>query len=162
MSEWRDKVGQGDYLETVVTWAELAIAALLAVLVIVGTGALGYSLYELLTGNLTFSGESYLGIVDASLTVFIVVELFRIAVAYARHEDVIHTVMEAVLVAVARKLIIFDTHAGAEEVLMRAAALAILFVAVGFVWYVLGRGGAPVEGSAPAPGRAGSAREEAS
>ncbi len=48
------------------------------------------------------------------LEVFILVELFRIAVAYMKHENVIPTVLEAALVAVARKFVVFE---GADELL---------------------------------------------
>lgn len=45
---------------------------------------------------------------DRILLLFVVVELFRIAVAYVEHQDVLHTVFEAGLVAVARKIVAFE------------------------------------------------------
>jgi len=66
--------------------------------------------------------------------VFIVIELIRIAIAYMQHENVIGTVLEAGLVAVVRKLVIFESG---PDMLDDALALAILILAVGVTWFLL-------------------------
>jgi uncharacterized membrane protein (DUF373 family) len=92
-------------------------------------------------GGLTLDTRVLIGVLDATLVIFVVIELYRIAVAYMRREEVLPTVMEAALVAVARKLVTFDTHEDATTTLMKASALAILFLSVGGVWYLLRRAG---------------------
>ncbi|MDP2300347.1 MAG: phosphate-starvation-inducible PsiE family protein, partial [Actinomycetota bacterium] len=54
-----------------------------------------------------------------------------------QHKNVIGTVLEAGLVAVVRKLVIFESGEGMLE---KAIALAILILAVGVTWYLLQRG----------------------
>ena len=52
---------------------------------------------------------------------------------------VIPTVMEAALVAVARKVVILDAHAPASDLLTRAGALGLLLLAIALSWYLLSR-----------------------
>ena len=70
------------------------------------------------------------------LQVFILVELFRIAIAYMKHENVIPTVLEAALVAVARKFVVFEGTSGLEYVLA-AVGLSALLLAVAISWWLL-------------------------
>lgn len=126
-------------MDRAVMWIEGFVAATLVVLAAWGGVSLIASLVGLFSAGPAFDLERYIGVLDVALVIFIIVELFRIAVAYLRHEEVISTVLEAALVAVARKLVTFDTHVAAGDVLMKAAGLAILLLAVGATWYALGK-----------------------
>jgi uncharacterized membrane protein (DUF373 family) len=73
-------------------------------------------------------------LVGLVLEVFILVELFRIAISYMKHENVIPTVLEAALVAVARKFVVFE---GGENYLFTSIGLAALLIAVALSWWML-------------------------
>jgi uncharacterized membrane protein (DUF373 family) len=128
------------FMDTAVVWIEGFVAALLVALAAWGGVSLALAIFEVVGGGTAFKLDRYIGVLDIALVIFIIVELFRIAVAYLRHADVIPTVLEAGLVAVARKLVTFDTHVAASDVLMKAGGLAILLLAVGITWYLLGKG----------------------
>lgn len=128
-----------DYMQLVVVAIEAFVAVLLVVMAAWGAASLVAALWGLMSGGLAFVLDDYVKVLDLALVIFIIVELFRIAVAYLRHDDVIPTVLEAGLVAVARKLVTFDTHAAASTVLMKAGGLALLLLAVGVTWYLLAK-----------------------
>ena len=75
-------------------------------------------------------------VVGGVLQVFILVELFRIAIAYMKHENVIPTVLEAALVAVARKFVVFE---GVDNYLQTALGMSALLLAVAMSWWLLNR-----------------------
>jgi uncharacterized membrane protein (DUF373 family) len=128
-----------DVMDTVVIWTEGFVAALLVVMAAWGAVSLVVSIWGLLRVGPAFDFNRYIAVLDVALVIFIIVELFRIAIAYLRHTDVIPTVLEAGLVAIARKLVTFDTHAAAADVLMKAGALAVLLLAVALTWYLLAK-----------------------
>ncbi|KAF0208049.1 MAG: phosphate-starvation-inducible PsiE family protein [Actinomycetota bacterium] len=120
---------------------ERAIAVLLIVIAALGAIDLVVELYNAISEKGYLTPDSILRVLDSVLVVFIVIELFSIALAYMERRNVIATVMEAGLVAVVRKLVIFETAGDAQYILMKAGALALLIVAVGFTWYLLRRSG---------------------
>jgi len=125
-------------LQRAMTTIEWVVAALLIVLGVVAT--VGLVIEFTGVGGLIGEGpNAYIAILDGTLLVFVIAELFKIALAYIRHEDVIPTVMEAALVAVARKVVILDVHEAASVVLMRSGALAIILIAISLSWYLLSR-----------------------
>ncbi len=77
--------------------------------------------------------------IKAVLDVFIVVELFRITVAYVRHSAVVPTVLETALVVAAREVVVIE--AGTKEPLV-GLALAGILVAIGVTWWLLRSAGA--------------------
>lgn len=80
--------------------------------------------------------ETLLSLLDIVLWIFIVIELLNIAVAFIAEHRVILTVMEAVLVAAARKFII----SGTEPIdFKKTAALALIIVSVGITWWLVNR-----------------------
>lgn len=123
-------------LNRVVIYVEAAVTGLLVVLAALGVVDVVLKLLEVtrVDGFMTSAGVTRT--IDAVLVVFIVIELIRIAIAYMQHKNVIGTVLEAGLVAVVRKLVIFESS---DNVLEKAAALAILILAVGITWYLLRR-----------------------
>lgn len=121
-----------DAIEIVVSVALVIIAG--GVLV-----SLAVSMYDVAVSGSTISTSEFNMLIGMILEVFILVELFRIAIAYMKHENVIPTVLEAALVAVARKFVVFE---GAENYLFTALGLAALLIAVSVSWWMLARSNA--------------------
>lgn len=107
----------------------------LVVLSLSAAFTLSVELYHLATGGFLLPTTTFNKLIGTMLEIFILVELFRIAMAYMEHADVVPTVMEAALVAVARKFVVFE---GADRYLEHAAALAVLLIAVALSWWLLG------------------------
>lgn len=121
-----------DVIEVLVSVALVIIA----VGVLVSLGAEMFMVASLATPIDTQTFNKLIGMI---LEVFILVELFRIAIAYMKHENVIPTVLEAALVAVARKFVVFE---GGENYLFTALGLSALLVAVAVSWWMLARSNA--------------------
>jgi uncharacterized membrane protein (DUF373 family) len=125
-------------LDKVIIVIEGALAALLVLLAGLGVIDVVIKMYELAIAEGFLTPEGITRTIDTVLIVFIVIELFRIAVAYMQHRNVVGTVLEAGLVAVVRKLVIFE---GGPESLTTALALALLILSVGITWFLLRRAG---------------------
>ena len=130
---------RGDRLAVVVKLIEYFVAAVLVLMAAAGAFALAYAVYGIIAGGITHLADSFIQVLDFTLLVFVIAELFKIALAYIRHDEVIPTVMEAGLVAVARKIVVLDTHIPAMDLLAKCGAYGILLVAVGLTWYLLSR-----------------------
>jgi len=133
-------------LNTFVKWLNVAILIieiLVAIaLVVLAAGALMSLAYELwyVGGNgPALTRAEFNLIIGTVLEVFILVELFRIAIAYMRHQNVIPTVLEAALVAVARKFVVFE---GGTDYLLTSLGMSALLLAVASSWWLLNRTGA--------------------
>ena len=133
-------------MDTFVKWLDRAILAveiLVAIaLVVLAVGALvslAYEMAHILGNGPALAREEFNIIIGTVLEVFILVELFRIAIAYMRHQNVIPTVLEAALVAVARKFVVFE---GADDYLLTALGMSSLLLAVALSWWLLNRTGA--------------------
>lgn len=125
------------WLQVAMTGIEWIVAASLVVLAALATWGIAVEFFSV---GFTPQGlNGYTTIIDGTLLVFVIAELFKIALAYIRHEGVIPTVMEAALVAVARKVVVLDAHAPAQELLMRGGALGLLLLTIGLSWYLLTR-----------------------
>ena len=99
-------------------------------LVILSVGMLVSLALEMLTvANTGFpiSHDEFNTLINGILGIFILVELFRIAIAYLKHENVIPTVLEAALVAIARKFVVYE---GGDNFLQTAVGMSALLVAV--------------------------------
>jgi uncharacterized membrane protein (DUF373 family) len=125
-------------LDRIVTYIEGTVAGLLVVLALLGVADIVLTMVDVARAEGFITPEGITATIDTVLVVFIVIELIRIAIAYMRHRDVVGTVLEAGLVAVVRKLVIFE---GGDHVLQNAAAFALLILAVGVTWYLLRRSG---------------------
>ena len=126
----------GTWLQWAVTAIEWVVAATLVVLAALATWSI---LPDFLSIGTPQGTGAYTSILDSALLVFVIAELFKIALAYIRHEGVIPTVMEAALVAVTRKVVVLDAHATPSLFLMRAGALGLLLIALSVSWYLLSR-----------------------
>jgi len=119
-------------LELIVSIALIVVAILLVI-------SLGYSLLHAVTDDLVFGRAEFTALISSVLEVFIVIELFRVALAYLTHRNVVPIVLEAALVAIARKLIVFEPQG---DYLMSALGLASLLLAVGLSWWLLSKANA--------------------
>jgi uncharacterized membrane protein (DUF373 family) len=124
--------------DRLVVYIEGVVVALLTVLAVLGVVDIVVKMLEVTRADGFMTPEGITRTIDTVLVVFIVIELIRIALAYMNHQDVVGTVLEAGLVAVVRKLVIFESG---DNVLPKAAALAILILAVGITWYLLRKAG---------------------
>lgn len=109
----------------------------LVILSLAAAYTLSVELFHLVVDGFVLPPDSFNKLIGTILEIFILVELFRIAVAYMEHRDVVPTVMEAALVAVARKFVVFE---GAEDYLMHSLGLTALLLAVAISWWLLARG----------------------
>lgn len=121
-------------LNRFVSALEIAVAAALVVIATLLVATLAIELSGIVTSDLIMDRTEFTRIISTALEVFIVIELFRIALAYMRHINVIPTVFEAALVAVARKFVVFEPK---EDYLQTALGLAALLVAIGISWWLL-------------------------
>jgi uncharacterized membrane protein (DUF373 family) len=124
------------YLDLLVTGVEVLVAVGLVVMALGAIWELAIELFKAGTNGMALSQTDFNLLIGTVLEVFIIVELFRIADAYMRHRNVIPTVLEAALVAVARKFVVFE---GAPNYLQYAIGLAVLLLAVAVAWYLLER-----------------------
>jgi len=131
-------VKPSEFLDRVVIYIEGAVALLLVLLAALGVVDVVIKMFEVTRADGFMTPEGITRTIDTVLIVFIVIELIRIAVAYMNHRNVVGTVLEAGLVAVVRKLVIFESG---DRVLEKAAAYAVLIVAVGLTWYLLRKTG---------------------
>ena len=124
-------------LNRIVVYIEAAVTALLVLLAALGVVDIVIKMLEVTRADGFMTPEGITRTIDTVLIVFIVIELIRIAVAYMQHKNVIGTVLEAGLVAVVRKLVIFEST---DHMLEKAVALSVLILAVGITWYLLRKG----------------------
>lgn len=123
-----------DFLDIIALYAEVLIAALLVVIILLGIGYFITRIVTSVAANYVLSPELIRNELDIVLVIFIVIELFRIAISYYKKEHVLTTVIEAAFVAVARKLVLFDF---AKEGLNGAIALSLLLAGVGIAYFLI-------------------------
>jgi uncharacterized membrane protein (DUF373 family) len=133
-------------MRVLVGWLERALAAILVVLILLAVIGLGVETFRAIEGHGYLEGEELLVLVESVLSIFVLIELFSIAIAYMRGKSVVRTVLEASLVAVARKLVAFEPR---EQALGKGAALAALFLAISTGWFLLARIGIGAEPEPP-------------
>jgi uncharacterized membrane protein (DUF373 family) len=136
MERFTDRVVKGLH------WATVMIEVLVAIALVVLAGmtlfALFYELLHVSTSGVVLVTAEFNKIISTVLEIFILVELFRIAVAYMRHEHVIPTVLEAALVAVARKFVVLEPG---KDFIQLALGLSALLLAVAISWYLIAHSG---------------------
>jgi len=125
---------------SVLNWGIIAIEIIVAVALVALAGAvmltLATEMYHMAFSGILLTSSEFNKIIGTILEIFILVELFRIAIAYMKHENVIPTVLEAALVAVARKFVVFE---GARNYLQTALGMSALLLAVAISWWLLSR-----------------------
>lgn len=123
-----------DWFDRLVVYIEGVVVGLLTILAVLGVVDIVVKMLEVTRADGFMTPEGITRTIDTVLVVFIVIELIRIAMSYMNHQDVVGTVLEAGLVAVVRKLVIFESG---DDVLPKAAALGILILSVGITWFLL-------------------------
>jgi uncharacterized membrane protein (DUF373 family) len=136
MERFTDKVVKGLHWATVII--EVLVALALVALAVMTLIALFYELLHLSTNGVALVTAEFNKIISTVLEIFILVELFRIAVAYMRHEHVIPTVLEAALVAVARKFVVLEPG---RDFIQLALGLSALLLAVAISWWLISHSG---------------------
>lgn len=124
-------------LKFLITSIEWVVAATLVILAALAAWGILRALTSLTLSEV--SASTFTAIIDGTMLVFVIAELFKIAFAYIHHERVIPTVMEAALVAIARKVVVLDAHEAAGDLVLRAASLGGLLLAIGLAWFLLSR-----------------------
>lgn len=124
------------YLNVAILGIEVLVALALVALAAGALLSLGLEMWEVAADGPALGHGEFLTIIGTVLEVFILVELFRIAIAYMKHENVVPTVLEAALVAVARKFVVYE---GGEDYLFQALALSSLLLAVAISWWMLSK-----------------------
>jgi uncharacterized membrane protein (DUF373 family) len=118
---------------------EVLVAIALVALALAALVTLGVEMSHLFADGGLVTSATYNRIIGTVLEIFILVELFRIAIAYMNHENVIPTVLEAALVAVARKFVVFE---GSPDYLQTTLGMSALLLAVAASWWMLARSNA--------------------
>jgi len=118
---------------------EVLVSAALVLIAVAVLVSLYVDVWGVASDGAALTTVQFNKLIGLILEVFILIELFRIAVAYMRHANVIPTVLEAALVAVARKFVVFE---GAENYLQHALGLTALLLAVAVSWWLLARSNA--------------------
>jgi uncharacterized membrane protein (DUF373 family) len=124
------------YLNKAVYVIEVVAAIALVIMTGLAVLTLSVELFQLVSGHFVLLPTDFTKLISTILEIFILIELFRIAVAYMNHENVLPTVFEAALVAVARKFVVFEAG---NQVVFTAIGLSILLVSVAFSWWLLAR-----------------------
>lgn len=118
---------------------EVLVAVALTALALGALLALFWGVADVMRNGAVLTSAQFNSIIGTVLEVFILVELFRIAIAYMRHHNVIPTVLEAALVAVARKFVVFEQGG---NYMQTAIGMSVLLVAVAVSWWMLARANA--------------------
>lgn len=131
LQSWAEKFTQ--FIEDAVVMAEVIIAGIMVVLVFLGVGYLIISLFNAMSGGFQFDHDALIKLLDIALIVFIIIELFRITLAYITGEHVMPTVIEAAFVAVGRKIVLYEYKI---DGFYGAMALAALMLVIAVAHYV--------------------------
>jgi len=122
-------------LELTVVWAELVVALILAAVVIGMVVHISGATFEMFRSTIQAGEKTQISsVIKAVLDTFIVIELFRITIAYVRHHEVVDIVLETALVVAAREIVVIE--AGAKDPLA-ATAVGGTLLAIGITWYLL-------------------------
>ncbi|MDI6821916.1 MAG: phosphate-starvation-inducible PsiE family protein [Actinomycetota bacterium] len=120
--------------KTIVRIMELLVACLLILMILLGLSYLVVKLTEYFGTHFYLTSFEIHSMLDVVLAIFIVIELFRITIAYADEREVLPTVLEAVFVVVARKVVLYEFK---TEKLVGAIALALLLIPVVLAYFLL-------------------------
>lgn len=125
--------------ELVIKWLELAAAYFLVALFAIGVFDLGLSLWNLLASGEFTDPDAVIDLIDTVLLLLIIVEVYQTVIAFSRDEPVVRIVINAALIAIARKVISYRTSefAGVEEAFIAAGAYTMLLAVLIVSFYVV-------------------------
>lgn len=144
-----------DVSELVMEVLELLTGVVLVFMFVIGLYDLVVSIVEAIQSGAAFQVDTVVDFIDTVLLLLIIVEVFRTVVAFAREETVVRIIIDASLVAIARKIIGFrpDQYGTTEELFVNAATIAVLLLSVIVAFYVVRSGTeGEIERSVPAAG----------
>lgn len=119
--------------EKIVEYAELLIAFLLAVVVFLGIISFVHRLTTMVLTYPFLGSTEIHELLDFGLIIFLAIELFRITLAYLSSEPVIREVFIAAMVALGRKVVLYEYPISG---LNGAIALSLLVLAVSAAYYI--------------------------
>jgi uncharacterized membrane protein (DUF373 family) len=133
------KEQSSSFLHKIMTLVELAIAVLLVVFVLLGAAYLIILLINQLKTNLFLTPKEIHLLLDVTLTLFIVIELFRTVLAYIGSKKILRIVFEAAFVAVARKIVLFDLkdYPTTNSGLLAALAIGFILISLAVAYFVI-------------------------
>lgn len=120
-------------VEIIVNIAEVVIAALLVVLLFYSIWAFVIQMFTTFSRNL-LSVEAIRLLIDKVLLLFLIIELYKISIAYLKMESVVNEVFVATFLALGRKILIYDYE---KWGLQGAIALSLLMLALSAGYFLL-------------------------
>ena len=120
-------------------WLELGAALFLVALFAIGVFDLGLSLYTLLTSGRFTDPDAVIDLIDTVLLLLIIVEVFQTVIAFSRNEPVIRIVINAALIAIARKVISYrpSEYGSVEEAFVAAGSFTLLLAVLILAFFVI-------------------------
>jgi len=127
--------------EGVMQWLELGAAYFLVVLFGIGVFDLGISMYELINSGAFTDPNNLIDLIDTVLVLLIIVEVFETVVASSRREPVVRIVINAALIAIARKVISYrpSEYESVQQAFIAAASFTLLLVSLIGALYAIRR-----------------------
>nr|WP_236642365.1 phosphate-starvation-inducible PsiE family protein [Salinigranum halophilum] len=125
--------------ERVMRWLEMGAAYFLVALFAIGVFDLGLSLYELLVSGRFTDPNAVIDLIDTVLLLLIIVEVFQTVIAFSRNEPVIRIVINAALIAIARKVISYrpGEYASIEDAFVAAGSFTLLLAVLILAFFVI-------------------------
>ena len=127
--------------ESIMRWLELGAAYFLVALFAIGVFDLGLSLYDLLVSGRFTDPDAVIDLIDTVLLLLIIVEVFQTVVAFSRNEPVIRIVINAALIAIARKVISYrpGEYESIEQAFVAAGSFTLLLAVLVAAFFVIRR-----------------------
>jgi uncharacterized membrane protein (DUF373 family) len=125
--------------EHVMRWLEMGAALFLVALFAIGVFDLGLSLYQLLVSGRFTDPDAVIDLIDTVLLLLIIVEVFQTVIAFSRNEPVIRIVINAALIAIARKVISYrpGEYASIEDAFVAAGSFTLLLAVLILAFFVI-------------------------
>lgn len=128
-----------DLSELTMEVLELLTGVVLVFLFAIGLYDLGLQIVGAIQSGEVFEIPNVVAFLDTVLLLLIIVEVFRTVVAFTREETIVRIIIDASLVAIARKVIGFNpgNYDTAGDVFVNASAIAVLLLSVIVAFYVV-------------------------
>jgi len=133
--------GAVEVSETLIRVIEIVTAYVLVGLFAIGVFDLGLVILDLtVSGKITEASE-VVGVIDTALLLFIIVEIYQTVVAYIQEDEarrIVRTVIYAGVIAMVRKIIVFQTgdYDSLQDALTAASSYTLILIGLGVVLLV--------------------------
>jgi uncharacterized membrane protein (DUF373 family) len=137
-----DRIEQAvDFSEAVMQRVELVAAFVLVGLFAIGVFDLGLQIFQEIRSGDISDPLVVIGFIDTALLLFIIVEVYKTVIAYARSDDtarILRLVIFTGVIALVRKAIVFRTgeYATTTDALLVAVSYGLLTVVLGVLLFV--------------------------